>query len=263
MTLDDVLQDLIQHLEINRNITITFEQVRQWPKDAVFIFQQAGWIKTKAPAKTVVCPGCEESCFMPVHSYPAKANQPERNFVGCDMKDDMGRIPIPPEMLQQWQITEYQVAQWLARELDLRGKPKKDKKTQTIQIGDLQGKKQSGKLELGGTEPISLKTSGHSLPLIEAVYFQGNTLQVDTKAIIKIVDRPPPSEIKDGYQPTNARREIRKEDTQDMYKSWRKAYGDFKRKRQNMSDTWYSQQIEKMKIAQGRKAETIRRRLKK
>ena len=263
MTHDDVLQGLIQHLDSPGDSTLSWEQVREWPKGTIEIFEKAGWIKAKASAKSLVCPGCEESCFMPVNISPAIQGHPIRAYVACDRRDDMGRIPIPPEMMQQWQITEYQIGQWLALELGLRGKPKKDKTTQTIQIGDLQGKKQSGRLELASAESISLKASGHTLPFIEVVYFQGNQLQIDKNAIIKMVDKPYPSEIKDGYQHSNARREIRKKDTQDMYKSWRKAYGDFKRKRRNMSDTWYSQQIEKMEIAQGRKAETIRRRLKK
>ena len=200
---------------------------------------------------------------MPVHSGPdLMADQPARNYVACDQRDDMGRIPIPSEMLQQWHITETQVAQWMTRELGLRGKPKKDKIAQTMQIGDVQGKKQSGKVELVNTGSVSLRASGHTLPLIEAVYFQGNKLQVDTKAITKMVDRPSPSEKKGRYQPSDVRRETRKLDTQKMYKRWRKAYLELKGSRRNMSDTWYSQQIEKMEIAQGRSAETIRRRLK-
>lgn len=263
MTLNDVLQDLIQHLESNRNSTLSWEHVREWPKRAIQAFQNAGWIKPTVPAKSVVCPGCEENCFMPVHSYPAKANQPERNFVACDVKDDMGRIPIPPEMLQQWQITENQVAQWLALELGLRGKPKRDKTHQSIQIGDMQGKKQSGRLELESTEPVSLKTLGHSLPLIEAVYFQGKKLQIDTKAIFKMVDRPVASETHGKYQPSNARREARKKDTQDRYKKWNKIYRDLKRKNPEKSDNWCALQIFNMQTKKLYKQETIRKNMKK
>lgn len=282
MTLDDVLQDLIEHLEINGNNTITWEQVRQWPEDAVFIFQQTGWIKTKGPAKTVVCPGCEESCFMPVHVSPAMQGQPSQTgediihnrtytpeghpvkaYVACDRRDDMGRIPIPHEMLQQWQITETQVARWLVRILELKGKPNKNKESGSIEIGHVQGKKKLGLLEWVTGSPVSLQASGHSLPLIEAVYFQGKKLQVDKNAIIKIVDRPPPPETKSGYQPSDVRREARKLKTQARNKDWYKIYLQLKREHPEMSDNWCALQIAKMPIGKGFSSETIRKNMKK
>jgi hypothetical protein len=61
------------------------------------------------------------------------------------------------------------------------------------------------------------------------------------------------------YTPSNHRREARKLDTQDMHKSWQKAYRSLKQSRPEMSDVWCSQQIAKMDIAQGRNAETIRK----
>jgi hypothetical protein len=48
-----------------------------------------------------------------------------------------------------------------------------------------------------------------------------------------------------------------------MYGQWRKAYRELKKKRPNMSDVWYSQQIAKLDIALGRDAETIRKQMKK
>ena len=50
MTLEDVLQELIQVLSSKGDGTISWEQVRQWPESAIEIFQDAGWIKPKEPA---------------------------------------------------------------------------------------------------------------------------------------------------------------------------------------------------------------------
>jgi hypothetical protein len=260
MTSEDALQELIQVLGSKRDETILWEQVCKWPKGTLEIFQDAGWIIPKAPAKSVVCPGCEENCFMPVHVFPTVQGKPMRAFVACDKRDDMGNIPIPLDTLQQWQVTEGQVAQWIANELGLKGKPKKNKTTRTMQVGEIQGKNQSGRLELVSMEPVSLKASGHFLALNEIVYFENKGIKIDQGAILNIVDRSPPSE---RYQPSNARRETRKLDTQEMYKSWQKAYRKIKRERRNMSDVWYSQQIAKMDIAQKRNAETIRKEMKK
>lgn len=260
MTLDDVLQELIQILSSKGDGTISWEQVREWPQSTIEIFQNAGWIKPKAPAKSVVCPGCEENCFMPVHSIPGKNDQPGKYFVACDRRDDMGRILIPPDYLQQWQVTEKQVAEWIARELGLRGKPKRHKESNNIFIGDVQGKKKTGPLELSCTEPASLESSRHSFSLVEVAYLKENQLVIDQSAIFNLIDRPPPA---NRYTPSIVRREANKLNKQDMYKSWRNAYREKKREHPNMSDVWYSQQIAKMDIAQDRSAETIRKEMKK
>ncbi len=141
MTLDDVLQDLILCLGSNDGGSIGWEQVKEWPEGAIDIFQGAGWIKPKSPDTSVVCPGCEESCFMPVNIYPPVEDKPARVMVACELRDDMGLIPIPSEYLQQWQIIEKQVAGWIAHALGLKGEPKKDKKSGTIHIGNVQARK--------------------------------------------------------------------------------------------------------------------------
>lgn len=259
MTLNDVLQELIQILSSKDDDTISWELVREWPKNAIEIFQSAGWIKPKESAKYVTCPGCEENCYMPVHVSPVVQGNSIRTFVFCQQRDDMGRIPISLELCQQWQITGNQVAQWIARELSIRGKPKRDKKTNNILIGDVQGKKKTGSLELVCTEPTSLKASGHSLPLIEIIYFKDNQLQIDQVAIINLLDRPPPS---DRYNSSIAKREARKLDTQARYKGWQKVYRELKRKHTGRSDNWCAHQIARKPIGKGFSSETIRKNMK-
>ena len=114
MTLDDVLGDLIFRIPPKDNGIISWEQVREWPEEAVEIFQNAGWIKPKEPAQTVVSPGCEENCFMPVHVRKSPKGL-VKAFVTCDRLDYMGLILIPLNDLKQWQITEKQVVEWIDR----------------------------------------------------------------------------------------------------------------------------------------------------
>jgi len=260
MTLNDVLQDLIERLDSNENHPISEEQIREWPENAVAIFQDAGWIKPLPPAKSVECPGCEENCCMPVHSIPPKNGQPSRNYVACDRRDDMGRIPIPPDMLEQWQITEYPVARWIGRTLGLKGKAKKDKESGAIHIGNVQGKNRNSLLKWVPGPPVSLQASGHSLWLIDVIQFKGSQIQVDQAAIMRMVDRPPPA---DGYSPSTAKREARKLNTQALHMDWQKAYRKLKKDKPGKSDSWYAQEISRMNIAQGRKSETIRKNMKK
>ena len=65
-----------------------------------------------------------------------------------------------------------------------------------------------------------------------------------------------------GRNVSTARREVRKLNTQNMYKSWQKAYRSAIKERPDMSDIWYSQHIAKMQIAKKRNAETIRKHMK-
>jgi hypothetical protein len=44
-----------------------------------------------------------------------------------------------------------------------------------------------------------------------------------------------------------------------MYATWKKEYRALKKRRPNMSDVWYSDQIAKTAIAQGRDASTIKK----
>ena len=197
---------------------------------------------------------------MPVHVYPPVQDRPAKAFVACDKLDYMGRISIPLDYLQQWQITEKQVAGWIGRELSIRGKPKRDKETKNFLIENVQGSKKAGPLELDCTEPGSLKTSGHSLSLVEVIYLKSNQLQIDQPAIINLIDRPP---LTNRYIPSRARREARKLDTKEMYESWRKAYGVLKRKNPEQSDNWCALQIARLPIGKGFSSETIRKNMKK
>ena len=60
MTLEDVVRELIQCLGSDGDTTLTWEQVRAWPKGAVDVLQEAGWIKPTYLGEMVECPGCEE-----------------------------------------------------------------------------------------------------------------------------------------------------------------------------------------------------------
>lgn len=262
MTLAKVLQELIQRLGPEGDTLLTWEQVRQWPKGAITTFQKAGWIEPTGAATTVECSGCAENCFKPVHVLPPRNGQPARAYVACDEPPAMGRVKIHMSRLKQWQVTDAQVALWLASALGLKGKPERDQKNAVFALGNLQGKKRLGSLEFDTGAPVSLKVSGHSRPLSEVVDFEQNRPSIDRAAILDMVDLPPLPESVGRYQSSTARRDARKLDTQAMYESWGKAYRDQKKKHPNMSEVWYSRQIAKMDIAKGRHAGTIKKNMK-
>ncbi len=197
MTLQDVLQELIARLGSGGDTVLAWEQVREWPKGAIEVFQKAGWIEPIAAASTVECSGCEQNCFMPVHVLPTRNGQPARAYVACDRPVDLGRIRIPIARLRQWQIAETQVALWLAGALGLKGKPERDQASGVFPLGNLQGKNRVGSVEFDTAEPVCLRTSGHSRPLSEVVNFEEDHPRIDRAAILELVDLPPVSESSD------------------------------------------------------------------
>ncbi len=83
---------------------------------------------------------------------------------------------------------------------------------------------------------------------------------MDSGAIRQLVDAATTGDPR--YTPKNARREARKLETHDLHLRWRKEYRALRLRRPEMSDVWYSEQIAKSEIAQGRSAETIRKHMK-
>jgi hypothetical protein len=84
---------------------------------------------------------------------------------------------------------------------------------------------------------------------------------VDCEVIRQLVDAATTGDSR--YTPSNARREARKLETQALHERWRKEYRSLEKHRPEMSDVWYSQQIAKSKMANGRRSETIRKHMKK
>ncbi len=261
MTLDEVLQELIQHLESGDKVNIGWEQMRYWPEGAIEIFQEAKWIAPSNSAKTVVCPGCEENCFMPVHVRQSPKGE-TLAFVACDVRDDMGRIPIPLDHLNQWQITPYQVARWIHKALGLKGQPKRDAKAETIRIGTMQGRKESGDLYLTTTNPISFQVaSGKPIPFGDVAYMKGQQPALDVSVLKRLVDRSAGAE-KQEYEPSVVRREARKLKTQERHKSWQKACRELEKEHPEWSGERIAFEISKMEIGKGVEPATILRKMK-
>lgn len=191
MTLDDILHELIGCLDTRDTCVIGWEQVRRWPKGAMDVFRKAGWLKATAPADTIECPGCEEGCFMPVMFSPAPPGQTAAAFVVCNVRSEMGKVKIPLVRLQQWQITQTQIARWVSKALNLKGKPEKETDNASFKLGTVQGKQRMAELRLDLSGPISLKASGHMLPLSEIAFIVAGQPGIDRSAVLGMVDLPP------------------------------------------------------------------------
>lgn len=250
--LEDVFQELLGYLIAEKDFVIGWSQIRHWPDGTVDCLVTAGLLKPGNLSTDIECTGCFEQCLMPV------IMQNERAFVMCG-DPDFGRVKIPIERLQQWQISRKELAKWFAKGLSIKDKPQLNKLTGDYKIGNFKASKRIGSLFLGFADTVVLKTGGHVLPLTEAFEIVTGRIEVDHVSVAHLVDLPVVVEKKPHYQPSDIRREHRKLTTAQRNKKWQSTYLKLKKENPGKSDTWISKRIAKMNIADGKSAETIRR----
>jgi len=222
MMLDDVLQEIVEQLGSGGDTPVAWEQVRDWPEGALELFEKARWLKPTVAASSVECPGCEDNCYMPVHVLPAHKGRPARAYVACDQREDTGRVRIPMPHLRQWQIDDGELARWVGGALKLKGKPRRQSTGRAYVLGTLQGQEQRALLELEIADGVSLKASGHSLPLLEAVNCDQGVPRVDRDAVLGLVDSPPASKTKASTAAGRADKSARKTDAEIGTPEWRR-----------------------------------------
>jgi hypothetical protein len=104
---------------------------------------------------------------------------------------------------------------------------------------------------------LALVVGAGALPLADAIGFENGSFTVDQTVIRQLVDAATTADPR--HTPSTVKREAGKLDTLARYASWQKAYKALRKKSPNKSDVWYSQQIAKTAIAQGRDASTIKK----
>jgi hypothetical protein len=241
-------------------VLVSAEELSEWPAAAVAAMKSQKLLAKARPAVSVVCPGCEQECVMPVHTVSARPRD-SASFIVCDKRDDINRVSVSADRLMQWRCDADAVCGFIAASLGLRRSDQHPADAGLLSIGKVSGNKRSQMLRHQPKGELALVAASNAVPLAELVGFRDGEYSVDGDMIRQLVDSSTAADPR--YTPSNARREAWKLDTQAMYECWQKEYRDLKKQRRNMSDVWYSQQIAKQKIAAGRSAETIRKHMKK
>jgi hypothetical protein len=241
-------------------VFVNAEELRQWPAAAVSAMKSQKLLTRARPAQSVVCPGCERECVMPVHTVPTEPPG-SASFVVCDKRSDINRVPVSNERLVQWRCNAEAVADFIAVSLNLRRSEQDPDDAGLLNIGIAFGAKRSQMLCLRTNGDLALVAASNATPLAELVGYDGGVYSVDGDIVGQLVDSATTSDPR--YTPSNAKREARKLETREMHERWQDAYRTLKRKHRNKSDVWCSQQIAKQDIAASRSAETIRKRMKK
>jgi hypothetical protein len=261
MTPLEALQGLLARVEATRGVAalVSEEELSRWPAEAVRALKSQMLLVKASPATSVVCPGCEQQCAMPVHTVTG-GTRPATSFTVCDKRDDINRVPVSAERLRQWRCGAEAVGAFVAQCLGLRANRQRKTDTGLRELGLVTGKKRSQMVCLRAHEVLELVAGQNALPLAELVCFGAEGYSVNSEAIRQLVDAATTGDPR--YTPNNARSEARKQKTQALHECWQRAFRDLKERRPDMSDVWYSQQIAKMGFAPKRSAETIRKHMK-
>jgi hypothetical protein len=258
MTPQAVLIELLGRVgaHLGESVTVSTEELNQWPTAAVTALKSQGLLVKARPAKSVVCPGCEQDCSMPVHTL-TRPNAPAASFVVCDKRSDINRVPVVAARLALWRCDAQAACGFVAVSLGLQQTTAQPTEGGLLPIGMARGKKRTQMLCLRVQGHLALVVGANAIPLADAIGFEDDSFTVDQAVIDQMVDATTSTDPR--HTPSTAKREARKIDTQAMYATWQKAYKALRKKRPNESDVWYSQQIAKTAIAQGRNASTIKK----
>lgn len=237
-------------------VTVMTEELNQWPNVAVAALKSQNVLMKARPANSVVCPGCEQECSMPVHTL-TRGNAPAASFVVCDKRSDINRVAVPPALLALWRCDAQAVCGFVAASLGLQrssGQPSEDG---LLPIGMARGNKRTQMLCLRLEAHLAVVVGANALPLADVVGFENGSFTLDAAVIRQMVDAA--TNVDPRHTPSTTKREAGKTATQAMYATWKKEYKALKKRRPDMSDVWCSQQIAKTAVAQGRDASTIKK----
>lgn len=238
---------------------ISTEELNQWPVAAVAAMKIQNLLLKARPAKSVVCPGCEQECSMAVNTV-TRPNAPATSFVVCDKRSDINRVPIPGARLAQWRCDAQAVCGFVAASLGLVQTTVQPSDAGLLPIGMARGNKRTQMLCLRVHGHLALVVGADAMPLADVIGIENGGFTLDHAVIQQMVDAATTADPR--HTPSAAKREARKIDTQAMYATWQKAYRALLKKSPGKSDVWYSQQIAKADKVHVRDPSTIKKHMK-
>lgn len=166
-----------------------WDEVSHWPESKLALFEKIGLLNQAQPSGDVECTGCEENCLMPVTIYPVSDNTSARAFITCDKRDDIGRVKVDFQRLNQWQLTAMQLAQFVAGLCGINQPVVKD--VECWRLGMLQGKQHKSSLLMScDNKHAILKIAGHRVDLLELLFIDDSQCRIDLKKLKALTDSP-------------------------------------------------------------------------
>lgn len=190
MTPQAALTELLERLGAQQGAAVHIggDELNTWPADAVAAMKSARILVKTRPASSIVCPGCERECVMPVHIFPSENGRPARAFIACDKPEDMGRIEVELGALEQWRTTDEALVGAVARLLGFTNSPKRDDTSKRWTLGPLAGKEIRGAVTFSIENGVVLALAGKSIPLAHVLALGGLVLRADKEALLRAVE---------------------------------------------------------------------------
>ena len=116
MTPREALLDLVARVGARDGAAVRISEtdVREWPAEAVSALKAHRVLVRARPATTVVCPGCEADCVMPVQTIPAGPRAAAR-FIVCDKRSDINRVALTAAHVDHWKCDGEALARFCRR----------------------------------------------------------------------------------------------------------------------------------------------------
>ena len=259
MTPREALLDLVARVGARDGAAVRISEtdVRQWSAEAIGALKAHRLLVRARPARTVVCPGCEADCVMPVQTIPAGPPRAAARFIVCDKRSDINRVALTTAHVDQWKCDAEALARFVAAQLGLRRSRHRIDESGTRSLGLAAGDTRHQMLGLRTHGDVTLVVADTAVALADLIDFTRGAYVLDTAAIRHLVDAATTADP--HYTPSTTRREARTLDTQARYARWQTAYRALKQRRPQMSDVWYARQIAKQAVAAGCHASTIRK----
>ena len=195
---------------------VSTEELNQWPAAAVSALKSQNLLLKARPAKSVVCPGCEQECSMPVHTL-TRAAAPAASFVVCETRSDINRVPVPAARLALWRCDAQAVCGFIAASLRLVQTTVQPSEDGLLPIGMARGNKRTQMLCLRLHGHLALVVGADAMPLADVIGFKDGSFMLDQAVIHQMVDAVTTADPR--HTPSTTKRETRKIDTQAKYAS--------------------------------------------
>ncbi len=190
MTPQDALAELLARLGAARGtpVFVNDEELSQWPPAAVAAMKSHKLLVKARPAVSVVCPGCERECVMPVQTVTYSTRT--ASFIVCDKRSDINRVRVSALRLTQWQSTGVLIADALAVLLECSRTASTAANGGQWPVGILKGKTNKSAVTLRAESELQLLLAGHTVPLIEVLAIEKDALALDKTELMRLVGNP-------------------------------------------------------------------------
>ena len=190
MTPREALLDLVARVGARDGAAVRISEtdVRQWPAEAIAALKAHRLLVRARPARTVVCPGCEADCVMPVQTIPAGPPRAAARFIVCDKRSDINRVALTTAHMDQWKCDAEALARFVVEQLGLRRSRHRVDAFGTRPLGLAAGDTRHQMLGLRTHGDVTLVVADTAVALADLIDFDRGAYVLDTAAIRHLVD---------------------------------------------------------------------------